>query len=115
MSFLTNNFKLSARTIADIYKARWQVELFFKWIKQNLKIKSFVSTSKNAVLTQIWIALCLYLLLAYIKFQSKLKKSMQQIIRILQLNLFERRDLMALLRGDPVVDRSININQMTLL
>ena len=113
--FLTNNFKLSARTIADIYKARWQVELFFKWIKQNLKIKSFVGTSKNAVLTQIWIALCLYLLLAYLKFQSQLNKSMQQILRVLQLNLFEKRDLMALLRGDPVVDRTININQMALL
>lgn len=59
--FLTNNFKLAAKTIADIYKARWQVELFFKWIKQNLKIKSFVGTSKNAVMTQIWIALCIYL------------------------------------------------------
>jgi hypothetical protein len=113
--FLTNNFKLSARTIADIYKARWQVELFFKWIKQNLKIKSFVGTSKNAVLTQIWIALCIYLLLAYIKFQSKLNKSMQHILRLLQLNLFEKRDLIALLRGDPVVDRSLNINQMALL
>ena len=113
--FLTNNFKLSARTIADIYKARWQVELFFKWIKQNLKIKSFVGTSKNAVLTQIWIALCLYLLLAYLKFQSQLNKSMQQILRVLQLNLFEKRDLMGLLRGDPVVDRTTNINQMALL
>lgn len=113
--FLTNNFKLSAKTIADIYKARWQVELFFKWIKQNLKIKSFVGTSKNAVLTQIWIALCLYLLLAYIKFQSKLNKSMQQILRLLQLNLFEKRDLMMLLRGEPVKDRSLNINQMALL
>lgn len=113
--FLTNNFKLSARTIADIYKARWQVELFFKWIKQNLKIKSFVGTSKNAVLTQIWIALCLYLILAYLKFQSQLNKSMQQILRVLQLNLFEKRDLMGLLRGDPVVDRSTNINQMALL
>lgn len=113
--FLTNNFKLSARTIADIYKARWQVELFFKWIKQNLKIKSFVGTSKNAVLTQIWIALCLYLLLAYLKLQSQLNKSMQQILRVLQLNLFEKRDLMGLLRGDPVVDRTTNINQMALL
>jgi IS4 transposase len=82
--FLTNNFKLSAKTIADIYKARWQVELFFKWIKQNLKIKSFVGISKNAVLTQIWIAMCIYLLIAFIKFQSKLKKSMQQILRLLQ-------------------------------
>ena len=60
--FLTNNFKLAAKTIADIYKARWQVELFFKWVKQNLKIKSFIGTSKNAVMTQIWIALCVYLL-----------------------------------------------------
>lgn len=113
--FLTNNFKLSAKTIADIYKARWQVELFFKWIKQNLKIKSFVGTSKNAVMTQIWIALCVYLLLAFIKFQSKLKKSMQQILRLLALNLFEKRDMMALLRNDPVRDKYLDINQMALL
>ena len=113
--FLTNNFKLAAKTIADIYKARWQVELFFKWIKQNLKIKSFVGTSKNAVMTQIWIALCIYLLLAFLKFQSKLKKSMQQILRLLQLNLFEKRDLMALLRGDPPRDSLPDINQMSLL
>jgi len=113
--FLTNNFKLSAKTIADIYKARWQVELFFKWIKQNLKIKSFVGTSKNSVLTQIWIALCIYLLLAFLKFQSKLQKSTQQILRLLQLNLFEKRDLMALLRGDPPRDNQPDINQMVLL
>ncbi|MDT8405604.1 transposase, partial [Sulfuriflexus sp.] len=113
--FLTNNFKLSAKTIADIYKARWQVELFFKWIKQNLKIKSFVGTSKNAVMTQIWIALCIYLLLAFLKFQSKLQKSTQQILRLLQLNLFEKRDLMALLRGDPPCDNQPDINQMVLL
>ncbi len=113
--FLTNNFKLSAKTIADIYKARWQVELFFKWIKQNLKIKSFVGTSKNAVMTQIWIALCIYLLLAFIKFQSGLKKSTQQILRLLQLNLFEKRDLMALLRGDPPRDNQPDINQLVLL
>jgi len=113
--FLTNNFQLAAKTIADIYKARWQVELFFKWIKQNLKIKSFIGTSKNAVMTQIWIALCMYLLLSFIKFQSKLKKSLQQILRLLQLNLFEKRDLMALLRGDPIRDKLIDINQMALL
>ena len=113
--FLTNNFKLAAKTIADIYKARWQVELFFKWIKQNLKIKSFIGTSKNAVMTQIWIALCVYLLLAFIKFQSKLKKSMQQILRLLQLNLFEKRDLMALLRDDPPLDRKTDIHQMAFL
>jgi len=113
--FLTNNFKLSAKTIADIYKARWQVELFFKWIKQNLKIKTFVGTSKNAVMTQIWIAVCVYLLLAFIKFQSKMQKSMQQILRLLQLNLFEKRDLMALLRGDTLIDKNINNYQMDLV
>lgn len=113
--FLSNNFKLAAKTIADIYKSRWQIELFFKWVKQNLKIKSFIGTSKNAVMTQIWIALCVYLMLAYIKFQSKLKKSMQQILRLLQLNLFEKRDLMALLRGDPPHAKQTNINQMALL
>lgn len=113
--FLSNNFKLSAKTIADIYKSRWQVELFFKWIKQNLKIKSFVGTSKNAVMTQIWIAMCIYLLIAFIKFQSKLEKSMQQILRLLQVNLFEKRDLMALLRGDPVNKGLPNIYQIALL
>jgi len=113
--FLTNNFKLVARTIADIYKARWQVELFFKWIKQNLKIKSFVGTSKNAAMTQIWIALCMYLLLTFLKFQSKLTKSMQQILRLLQLNLFEKRDMMTLLRGDPPPDTLVDPNQMVML
>ena len=91
--FLTNNFKLSAKTIADIYKARWQVELFFKWIKQNLKIKSFVGTSRNAVMTQIWIAMCVYLLIAYLKFQSALTKSMQQILRLLQQKIRARARL----------------------
>jgi len=99
--FLTNNFKLAASTIAAIYKARWQVELFFKWIKQNLKIKAFLGTSKNAVMTQIWIAMCVYLMLAYIKFLSRSTRSMQQIIRLLQLNLFERRSLQELLDPGP--------------
>ncbi len=97
--FITNNFALSARTIADIYKSGWQIELVFKWIKQNLKIKSFVGTSKNAVLTQIWIAMCIYLMLAYLKFQSKTKRSLQQILRILQLNLFEKWLLNDLITG----------------
>ena len=114
-TFLTNNFKLSARTIADIYKARWQVELFFKWVKQNLKIKAFIGTSRNAVMTQIWVALCMYVLLAFLKFQSKLTKSMQQLLRILQLNLFEKRDLMALLRGDPPSNDRVNPDQMVLV
>ena len=114
-TFLTNHFKLAARTIADVYKARWQVELFFKWIKQNLKIKSFVGTSKNAVMTQIWIALCVYLLIAFIKFQSKIHISMQPILQLLQLSLFEKRDLMALLRGDLPLARQLDSHQMVLL
>ncbi len=113
--FLTNNFKLAAKTIAQIYKARWDIELFFKWVKQNLKIKTFVGTSKHAVMTQIWIALCVYLLLAFIKFQSGIRKSAQQILRLLHLNLFEKRDLMALLRGDPVNGKIHNCNQLVLL
>ena len=112
--FLTNNMTLAAKTIADLYNARWQVELFFKWIKQNLKIKSFVGTSKNAVLTQIWIAMCAYLLLAFLKFQSKLTQSMQKILRVLQLNLFEKRDLITLLRGDPVNPEPHEQHQATL-
>ena len=81
-TFITNHFKLSAQTIADIYKQRWQVELFFKWIKQNLKIKSFLGTSQNAVMTQIWIAMCVYLLLAYLKFCNKVQASLQRIIKV---------------------------------
>jgi transposase len=113
--FLTNHFSLSAKTIADVYKQRWQIELFFKWIKQNLKIKTFLGTSKNAVMTQIWIALCVYLLLAFIKFQSTLDKTMRQILQLLQINLFEKRDLYTLLRGDPPETKMINPNQMAFL
>ena len=96
--FVTNADHLDAKTIADLYKERWQIELFFKWIKQNLKIKSFLGTSHNAVLTQIWIAMCVYLLLAFLKFRAKLGISMQQMLRLLQLNLFERRNLIELFK-----------------
>jgi len=113
--FLTNNFHLSAKTIAEIYQQRWQVELFFKWIKQNLKIKAFLGNSKNAVMTQIWIALCTCLLLAYFKFSAKLGWSMQKMLRLLQLNLFMRRDLMALLRGDPPALTALNNRQLCLI
>jgi putative transposase len=98
--FITNNFTLAPATIAAIYKQRWQIELFFKWIKQNLKIKAFLGTSKNAVMTQVWVAMCIYLILAYLKYLSKVSASMQQILRLLQLNLFLRRDLITLLKGD---------------
>jgi putative transposase len=94
--FLTNVFDLPAKTIADIYKERWQVELFFKWIKQNLKIKSFLGTSKNAVMTQIWIALITLLMIAYYKFMAKLSLSFSQILKLIRLNLFVRKHLKTL-------------------
>jgi len=96
--FVTNAHHLSAAMVAELYKERWQIELFFKWIKQNLRVKTFLGTSENAVLTQIWIALCVYLVLAWLKFMSKIGLSMQQMLRLLQLNLFERRELLALFK-----------------
>jgi len=95
--FLTNNFSLSAYTITQIYKARWQIELFFKWIKQNLKIKSFLGTSTNAVLTQIWVAMCYYLLLSYIKYQTKYSYSLLELSWIFSEMVFERISLIDLL------------------
>ena len=98
--FLTNVFDLAAKTIADIYKERWQVELFFKWIKQNLKIKSFLGTSKNAVMTQIWIALITLLIIAYYKFMTTLSYSFSQILKLVRLNLFVKRNLMDLFKPE---------------
>ena len=91
--FLTNAHELPAATVAALYRERRQVELFFKWIKQHLKVKSFVGTSVNAVRAQLWIALCAYLLVSFLKFRSRLGQSILQILRLVQLNLFERRDL----------------------
>jgi len=101
LTFLTNNFKLTATTIAQIYKSRWQIELFFKWIKQNLKIKSLLGTSKNAVLTQIWVAMCYYLLLSYIKYQMKYGYSLLQLSRVIREMLFERKALIDILTLKP--------------
>ena len=95
--FLTNHFRLSPKTIADIYKERWKIELFFKEIKQNLRIKSFVGNSENAVLIQIYTALTVYLLLAYQKFLSRLGLSVQQLFQLIQLNLLGAAPLEELL------------------
>jgi hypothetical protein len=95
--YLTNNFDLSAKQIADIYKDRWQIELFFKWIKQNLKIKTFLGTSKNAVMTQIWVAMIYYLLLAYIKLQTKFSRSLLELTRMVREVLMFKRSLVDLL------------------
>lgn len=96
--FLTNALDLAASTIAELYRDRWQIELFFKWIKQNLKIKSFLGTSRNAVMSQLWVALCVYLMLAYLKFLTRAGWSLTQIVRLLQLNLFHCRSLDEILR-----------------
>ena len=95
--FLTNHFRLVPKTIADIYKERWQIEIFFKEIKQNLRIKSFVGNTENAVLIQIYTALTVYLLLAYQKFCSRISLSVQQIFQLIQLNLLGTRSLEDLL------------------
>jgi hypothetical protein len=88
--FLTNNFVLDALTIAQLYKCRWQVELFFKWIKQHLRIKAFYGTSENVVKTQIWIAMCVYVLVAIVKKELKLERSLHEILQVLSLALFEK-------------------------
>ena len=98
--FITNNFTLAASTIAATYKRRWQIELFFKWIKQNLKIKSFLGTSENAVRTQIWVALIHYLLVAYIKFISRIEISLTEITIRIRDALMMNYDLMEVLRWD---------------
>ena len=88
--FLTNNWALPASTIAELYRCRWQVELFFKWIKQHLRIKSFYGTSENAVRTQIWIAVSVYVLVAIIKKRLNLDLSLYTILQILSITVFER-------------------------
>ena len=96
---LTNNFLLPAVTIAALYKARWQVELFFKWIKQHLRIKKFYGTTENAVKTQIWIAISVYVLIAIIKKRLKLAPSLYGLLQLLSLTLFEKTTLQELLQG----------------
>jgi transposase len=99
--FLTDEFRLSAANIALIYKQRWQIELFFKWIKQHLKIQTFLGTSKNAVLTQIWVAMIYFLLLAWIKFQTKFKGSLLELTRMLAEVLLEQISIIDLLNFTP--------------
>ena len=95
--FLTNNFALPAMTVADIYRSRWQVELFFKWIKQHLRIKSFFGTSENAVKSQIWIAVSVYVIVAIIRKRLRIEESLHSILQILSLTIFEKTPLNQLL------------------
>ena len=95
--FLTNNFTLPAKTIADIYRCRWHIELFFKWIKQHLRIKAFYGTSENAVKTQIWIAISVYVLVAIVKKLLKLDQSLYTILQVLSVTLFEKTPILQVL------------------
>jgi len=97
VTFLTNNFALKPDLIAQLYRQRWQVELFFKWIKQHLRIKAFLGTSENAVKTQIWMAVCTYVLIAIVKKRLKLPHSLYEILQILSLTMFETTPINQLL------------------
>ena len=104
--FLTNNFTLPALTIAQIYKSRWQVELFFKWIKQHLRIKAFYGTSENAVKTQIWIAVSVYVLVAIVRKRLALGASLYQILQILSVTLFEKTPILQALQASDSQEES---------
>ena len=115
LKFLTNNFVLPALTIAQTYKCRWQVELFFRWIKQHLRIKSFFGTSPNAVKTQIWIAVSIYLLVAIVRKRLELRASLYQILQILSVTLFERVPILQALEASSSQDNLLeDPNQLIL-
>ena len=113
--FLTNNFSLPALTITELYKCRWQVELFFKWIKSNLRIKAFYGTSINAVKTQIWIAVSVYVLAAIIKKELRIERSLGEMLQILSISLFEKRPLLQAFSQDLAIDENAcTYNQLSL-
>jgi hypothetical protein len=113
--FLTNNFQLDAETIAQLYHSRWHIELFFKWIKQHLRIKAFYGTSINAVKTQIWIAVCVYVMVAIIKKNLKLDLSLYTILQILSITLFEKEPIyQALTASQHIIDTPDFTNQLIL-
>lgn len=103
--FLTSHLRLSAKTVAEIYKEHWQVEIFFRLIKQTLKLKSFVGMSENAVLSQVYVAMIVHLLLAYLKFRSKIGWSLQEMMQLIQLNIFKRTDLEAFFKPPDKMSR----------
>ena len=113
--FLTNNFDLPAAVITHLYKLRWRVELFFKWIKQNLRIKHFFGTSDNAVKTQVWIAVCVYVLVAIIRKELHLDLSLSQILQVLSVNAFEQAPLAELLVNTQSQDKSSSASNQLML
>ena len=113
--FLTNDFDLPALTVAKLYKARWQIELFFRWIKQHLRIKAFFGASENAVKTQVWIAVSVYVLIAILKKRLALDQSLYRIIQVLSLVLFDKRpSLQVFSEHDYITENTQCCNQLTL-
>jgi hypothetical protein len=115
LNFLTNNFVLPAFTIAQIYKCRWQVELFFKWIKQHLRIKAFYGTSENAVKTQIWIAVSVYVLVAIVRKRLGLEASLYQILQVLSVTLFEKTPILQALQAPESEDDLLDVGNQLIL
>ena len=112
--FLTNNFTLPAETIAALYKARWEIELFFKWIKQNLRVKTFYGTSPNAVKTQIWISMIVYLMIAILKERYQLHASLSKLLHFLEVNLFEQKTLISIFYPNDRIARATQTKQLKL-
>ncbi len=114
--FLSNNFSVPAKTIADLYRCRWQVELFFKWIKQHLRIKAFYGTSENAIKTQLWIAVCSYLLVAIARKRLQLPVNLYTMLQILSVSLFEKTPIkQAFSQDQPLTQLDETSNQLQLL
>jgi len=115
LTFLTNNFLIDALTVAQLYKARWKIELFFRWIKQHLRIKAFYGTSQNAVKTQVWIAISIYVLVAIIKKRLGLKPELYTILQILSVTIFDKTDIFQPLTETELIgDKTENDNQLQL-
>ena len=107
-NFLTNHFAVPALTVAELYRYRWQVELFFKWIKQHLRIKSFFGTSENAVKSQIWIAVTVYVLVAVVKKRLSISADLYTILQVLSLTLFEKMPIFKLFSDPVTIYRMLN-------
>ena len=117
LEFLSNNFDLPSETISALYKARWEIELFFKWIKQNLRIKTFYGTSPNAVKTQIWISMVVYLVLSILIQRYQLKLKMSELLHFLEVNLFERKLLLSIFKTNaryapPSEDKQLKLFEL---
>jgi transposase len=107
--FLTNNFDIPSATISALYKARWEIELFFKWIKQHLRVKTFYGTSANAVKTQIWVAMIVYLLLAILKERYRLEQTLSQLLHFLDVNIFEEKSMLSIFQMNSRSTQKIDI------